>query len=386
MAQDGRPEGGTLRRLPLHEEHERLGARLAPFAGWSMPLQYGSIIDEHLQVRCLAGLFDVSHMGRILLRGPGAVDTMQRLVASDLQHLSPGEARYTVLMNDEGGIRDDLIVYRREEGLLLVVNAGTAAADRLWVEENLIPGTELDDLTELTSLFALQGPRALGLVSSLADSDLGPMHPFTFLATTLAGIEATVMRTGYTGEEGVELMVVNTDALALWQTLLSAGRGEVAPAGLGARDTLRLEAALLLYGQDVTWSTSPFEARLGWLVDLDRPDFVGRPALRRTKEMGPARLLVGLATDAHTIPRHGDTIHDGDRLLGRVTSGTLSPVLGHPIALGYVTPDHARPGLPVTLQVRSRAVEARVIERPFYKRGETPLPDRAPCSEEKSEG
>jgi aminomethyltransferase len=380
MATGGRGEGAILRRLPLHEEHQRLEARLVPFAGWAMPIQYTSILEEHLQVRCLAGLFDVSHMGRLLLQGAGALDTMQRLVASDLTQLRAGQARYTVLLNEEGGIRDDLIVYRRDEGLLLVVNAAGAAADRMWIEENALPATEIDDLTELTSLFALQGPRALPLVASLAEADLESLPAFGFVATSLAGIETTIMRTGYTGEEGVELLVDNSDALVLWRTLISAGAGAVAPAGLGARDTLRREAGLLLYGQDATWSTTPFEARLGWLVDLDRPDFIGRDALARAKAHGPPRLLVGLSTEAHAIPRTGDTIHHEDRLLGRVTSGSLSPVLGHPIALGYVPTEYARPGLAVTLEVRGRSLEAAVVERPFYKRGQTRLPDQGPCA------
>jgi aminomethyltransferase len=372
-------EGEGLRRLTLHEEHERLGARLVPFAGWAMPLQYTSIIDEHLQVRCRAGLFDVSHMGKLLLRGKDAVATMQNLVASDLTGLSPGQARYTVLLTPWGGIRDDLIVYRREEGVLLVVNAVTLEDDRAWIEENLRGDTEIDDLSELTSLFALQGPEALPLLDRLSGMDVSATTPFTFGPVRLAGIETTVMRTGYTGEQGAELLVDNSEALDLWRSLLAAGGANVAPAGLGARDTLRLEAALLLYGQDVTKSTTPYAARLGWLVDLDRSDFVGREALVEEKESGPERLLVGLATKTHAIPRTGDQIVLGEKPVGGVTSGSLSPVLGHPIALGYLPRHLAKPGVELEVISRSRRIPVEVVERPFYRRGVTPLPERAPC-------
>jgi aminomethyltransferase len=378
-------DGEGLRRLPLHDEHERLGARLVPFAGWAMPLQYTSIIDEHLQVRCRTGLFDVSHMGKLLLQGRGAVPTMQRLVASDLEGLSPGQARYTVLLTPWGGIRDDLIIYRREEGLLLVVNAATMEEDRAWIEENLLPDTELDDLSELTSLFALQGPGALPLLDRLSGMDVSATTPFTFGPVRIAGIEATVMRTGYTGEQGAELLIDNSDSLDLWRSLLAAGGDDIAPAGLGARDTLRLEAALLLYGQDVTKSTTPFAARLGWLVDLDRPEFVGQAALVEDKEKGPEILLAGLGTKSHAIPRTGDDILMGDRPVGAVTSGSLSPVLGHPIALGYLPRHLAKPGVELTVVSRSRRIPVQVMERPFYRRGVTPLPARAPCVEQPRE-
>ena len=273
---------------------------MTPFAGWSMPLVYTSIIAEHLQVRRSAGLFDVSHMGRLRLLGTGALATIDGLVAGDLSKLFVGQARYTVLLTPCGGIRDDLIVYRREDDVLAVVNAGTAGDDRKWIGQHLAPDTELDDLTELTSLFALQGPRALEVLAGLTgDDDVATMPPFTLSQTSLAGAEVTLMRTGYTGEDGAELLVADEDALAVWRALLAAGGpGTVRPCGLGARDTLRLEAALLLYGQDMTETPRPYEARLGWLVDLDGSDFVGRSALLEAKTAGPETLLVGLATDA----------------------------------------------------------------------------------------
>lgn len=370
----------SLRRLSLHEEHEQLGARFSPFGGWRMPVMYSSIIEEHFRVRTHAGLFDVSHMGRFLLRGRDALRTVQRLVASDVSGLRTGEARYTVLLTPWGGIRDDLIIYRREDGILMIVNAGPADGDRTWIEEHLVGDATLDDLTDITCLFALQGPYALTAIASIASCDPSGLAPFTFTNASVAGVEATIMRTGYTGEDGVEMMVQHTDALRLWrESLLADRRGDIAPCGLGARDTLRLEAALLLYGRDLDQSTVPYEARLGWLTQLERADgsdFVGREALLEAQARGPNRLLVGLATDARAIPRTGDTIVVEGEVVGEVTSGSLSPVLGHPIALGYVTPEMADVGRAVTVVSTSKTIPARVVDRPFYKRGVTPIPER----------
>lgn len=389
----GDPEAPTgsaeLRHLPLREDHVALGARFSPFAGWEMPLTYGSIIDEHLQVRTRAGLFDVSHMGRLLLRGPGALATVQNLVASDLSNLRVGQARYTVMLTPWGGIQDDLIVYRRDDGILLIVNAARTTQDQEWIEGHLLatpaftpgdPGLELDDLTDVTCLLALQGPAALAVLDYLTPGlAVSSMPSFSFAQAEVAGVEATVMRTGYTGEAGAELLVAAADARTLWSALLAAGApGTVAPCGLGARDTLRLEAALLLYGQDITKNTTPFEARLGWLTQLERPgkpEFVGRQALVEAAERGPEKLLVGLATDAHAIPRPGDDIAIGDNLVGRVTSGTHSPILGHPIALGYVLPEHTATGTEVVILIGDKEVAARVVERPFYRAGVTPIPE-----------
>jgi aminomethyltransferase len=382
-------ESPDLRHLPLREEHAAAGARFSPFAGWEMPLTYGSIIAEHMHVRTRAGLFDVSHMGRLLLRGSGALATVQGMVASDLSDLGVGQARYTVMLTPWGGIQDDLIVYRRDDGILLIVNAARTTQDREWIEGHLLasppltpgdPGLELDDLTDLTCLLALQGPAALAILDGLSPGlDITSMAPFSFAQAEVAGVEATVMRTGYTGETGAELLVAVQDARKLWCALIAAGApGTVAPCGLGARDTLRLEAALLLYGQDITKNTTPFEARLGWLTQLERPrqpQFVGRPALLEAAERGPEKLLVGLATDAHTIPRHGDDIAIGDDLVGRVTSGTHSPVLGHPIALGYLLPERAATGTEVVILSGEKEVAARVVDRPFYRAGVTPIPE-----------
>ena len=372
------PDPTLLRELPLRDEHVRLGARMTPFAGWSMPLMYTSIVAEHLHVRRSAGLFDVSHMGRLLLRGEGALPTIDKLVPGNLSKLLVGQAKYTALLTPFGGIRDDLIVYRREDDLIAVVNAANAADDREWIEQHLSPDTELDDVTELTCLLALQGPRSLELLAGLTGDDLGGMPPFTLMSTSLAGAQVTLMRTGYTGEEGAELMVANEDALAVWRAVLAAGEpGTVRPCGLGARDTLRLEAGLLLHGQDMNRNTTPYETGLGWLVDWDGGDFIGRSALIEAKDGAPETLLVGLATDARQIPRHGDEITVDGKTVGEVTSGTYSPVLGHPIALGRMLPLFANLGTEVVVAGGRRSFPARVVERPFYRRGVTPVPAEA---------
>ncbi len=377
-------------RLPLRDTHAALGARFTTFSGWEMPLSYTSIIDEHLQVRTRAGLFDVSHMGRLLLRGAEAFNTVQNLVATDLSGLLVGQAKYTVLLTPLGHILDDLIVYRREDGIQLIVNAGRRAEDRAWIIDHFLgepgegpddPGLELDDLTEITCLFALQGPAsfdALGAV--IEDLDPAALASFSFAPARLAGADVTVMRTGYTGEEGVEIMTTVADGVPVWQALLSAGApGTVAPCGLGARDTLRLEAGLLLYGQDITTNTTPFEARLGWLTHLQLPGhrgFVGRDALLAASVKGPEKLLVGLATESRPIPRHGDDLAVGAELVGKVTSGSYSPVLRHGIALGYVLPRFASAGTAITVASGEKEVPATIVDLPFYRRGVTPIPPR----------
>jgi aminomethyltransferase len=376
MAHERGPQSGNdIRLLPLHDEHVRLGARLFAFGDRLMPLSYTSILAEHLQVRRRAGLFDVSHMGRLVLHGPGALEAVTRLVATNLVKLPVGRAQYTVLLTPEGGIRDDLIVYREEERILLIVNAANTDADVAWIAEHLPSGVVMDDITLQTGLFALQGPEALGLLSRLAGLDLTSMKPFTHAHASIGGADCIIARTGYTGEQGAEVMVPSEAAATIWNGILAAeSPGSVLPCGLGARDTLRLEAGLLLYGQDIDLSTTPYEAGLEWLVSLDRDDFVGREALLSAKEKGPGRVLLGIITRARSIPRHGDEVSFAGESVGKVTSGSYSPVLGHPIALAYIRPEHAHPGRQVQLDVRGRQIPGELTEPRFYQRGVTPLP------------
>jgi aminomethyltransferase len=364
-----------LRTTPLHSAELDEGARLVQFGEWSMPLAYSSILEEHRQVRQHAGLFDVSHMGKLMVRGPGALASVQRLVTCSLSRLVPGAGRYTVMLTPDGGIRDDLIVYRQNDGVLLIVNAGNTRADKQWIEENLRQDAWLEDLTTSSCLLALQGPEAEAVLSRLTPCKLSTMRPFTFASARVASYETTVMRTGYTGEDGFEILVGNEDSVALWHALLvSSPPVPVRPCGLGARDLLRLEAALLLHGTDMDAGTNPFEAGLGWIVELDGADFVGREALLRAKQKGLRRVLVGLSALKGAIPRTGDRICVGGQAAGSVTSGSYSPVLRCPIALGYLPPEFGQVGQEVKFVVRGRSVPGRVVRRPFYRRGVTPLP------------
>jgi len=364
-----------LRTLPLHEEHIRLGARMFAFGDRLMPLSYSSIIKEHLQVRRRAGLFDVSHMGRFALHGSAALETISGLVATDLAALPVGRAQYTVLLTPEGGIRDDLIVYREEQRVLLVVNAANTEADAAWIAEHLPENASLENLSEETGLLALQGPDALGVLSQVFGRDVAGMKPFTHARADLGSTECIIARTGYTGEPGAEVMMPAEAVSSVWSALLEAGApGTVLPCGLGARDTLRLEAGLLLYGNDMDTTTTPFEAGLEWLVSLDRPGFVGREALLQAKAKGPRRVLLGLTTEARGIPRHGDRLKRDGESVGRVTSGSFSPVLGHPIALAYLVPEAGVVGQRVEVEVRGRLLVGRLVEPRFYRRGVTPLP------------
>lgn len=361
-----------LGSLFLEAEHRSLGARMSPFAGWNMPLLYDSIVAEHMAVRTGAGLFDVSHMGRLLVRGRDALRATSGVVAGDLSRLEMGQVKYTVLLTDEGGVRDDLMIVRVPDGVLLIVNASRVSSDREWIEVHLPDTCAIEDLTGTTCLLALQGPQARGALSALAGPAALPL-PFTSVEATVAGVEVLVMGTGYTGEDGVEIMIPSDRAKPVWRALLEGGSPvAVKPCGLGARDTLRLEAAMLLYGQDVDETASPFEAGIGRVVDLvraGREDFVGREALCRAQAQGPRRLLVGLTTSERSIPRSGDDIIVQDVAVGRITSGSFSPILGRPIALGYVTPAFAEIDRAVHVTSRRRFISAHITALPFYRRG-----------------
>ncbi len=370
------------RRTPLHPWHVAAKADMTTFAGWSMPLSYSSILTEHMHVRRHAGLFDVCHMGRFVLRGPKAGQTISRLVPTSLGDMQPGWARYTVLLNESGGIKDDLIVYvRSSEQYLLVVNAANAAKDYEWLSQHLLEGVTLEDVSADTGLIALQGP-AWPQVAGAAGAELQGaelltgLPRFHFAEGRVAGLPAVVMRTGYTGEEGVELMMAADHVEAVWSALLAAdGSGRALPCGLGARDTLRLEAALLLHGHDMDESTTPYEAGLGWLVDLDKEGpFIAREILVAQKEAGLSRVLAGVACHSRAIPRAGDELLHEGRAVGQVTSGSFSPVLGHSIALGYLPPRLAAPGTALEARVRGKLVPVETVKRPFYKAGVTPLP------------
>ena len=371
----------SLRRTPLADAAVAAGARMVPFAGWEMAIQFSGLVQEHKAVRQHCGVFDISHMGVLTLRGQGTKDALQRLVPTDLFRIGPGEACYTVLINEAGGILDDLIVYDRgrvpvgegagngsTDELVLVINAACAQADTAWITTQLGPqGISISDRKEDGVLLALQGPEAAARLESLTGSDLSGLPRFGHRQLAIDGSPVFVGRTGYTGEDGFELLLGREAGQALWQRLMAEG---VTPCGLGARDTLRLEAAMHLYGNEMDAATTPLEAGLGWLVHLEMPaDFIGRAALERQTAEGVSRKLVGLKLQGRAIARHGYPVLQDGVAVGEVTSGTWSPTLGEAVALAYVPTAAARPGTELAVEIRGRAEPAVVVKRPFYRRG-----------------
>jgi len=370
-----------LRRTPLHGAARAAGGRLVPFAGWEMAVQFAGLVAEHTAVRQACGVFDISHMGVLVLRGDGVKDALQGLVPSDLFRIGPGEACYTVLLNEAGGIRDDLIIYDRghrgeADEVVLVINAACAEADTAWIRSQLEPAaiSIADRKGPEGILLALQGPEAPARLEALVGESLAGLPRFGHRDLVLRGAGGAASgapmfaaRTGYTGEDGFELLLERDAGLALWEQLLAEG---VTPCGLGARDTLRLEAAMHLYGNDMDADTTPLEASLGWLVHLEMPaDFIGRQALERQTADGVSRRLVGLRLEGRAIARHGYPVLQNGAVVGEVTSGTWSPTLGQAIALAYVPTAAAKPGTALAVEVRGRAEPAVVVKRPFYRRG-----------------
>jgi aminomethyltransferase len=365
----------VLRRTPLYPLHEDLRARLVPFSGWEMPVQYSGINKEHQAVRQQAGMFDISHMGKFVLSGSTLIEQLQRLVPSDLSQLQPGDAQYTVLLNANGGIIDDLILYYQginaagEHQMTTIVNAATTEKDRNWLLTHLDAGQfTFRDLSVDQVLLAVQGPAAVAALQTCVKENLSAVKRFGHLQGTVLGQPGFLARTGYTGEDGFEVMVDVETGIALWRSLLLAG---VVPCGLGARDTLRLEAAMALYGQDIDETTTPLEAGMGWLVHLDRKgEFVGRSVLEQQKQAGVTRRLVGLQLAGRNIARHDYPVRHGGDVVGTITSGTLSPTLGYPIALAYVPTALSKLNQLVDVEIRGKVYPATVVKRPFYKRVE----------------
>jgi aminomethyltransferase len=346
----------TLHRTPLYERHRALGARMVPFAGWEMPVQYQGVIPEHRAVRTDCGVFDVSHMGELEVEGPKAHELLQSLLANDLDKIGPGAAQYTLLTNERGGIVDDLIAYHLDHGrYLLIVNASNRDTDFQWLKEREIPGSDVRDVSDDYALLAVQGPRSIERLG------LDDAPAFTFAMAEVDRIECMVNRTGYTGERGVELMVPAEDAAGLWDRVLERGADAC---GLGARDTLRLEVCFPLHGNDIGPETDAISAGLGWVCALDK-EFTGVDELRRIKGEGPERKLVAFVMEESGIPRQGMPIAGG----GEVTSGTHSPMLDQGIGMGYVPAEQAEPGAELTIDIRGRDRRARVVKKPIYKQG-----------------
>ena len=355
-----------LFHTPLFELTQQQNARFTPFSGWEMPVQYQGLKQEHQAVRSSVGMFDISHMGKFALVGQNLITQLQTLVPSDLSRLKPGQAQYTVLLNSEAGIIDDIIFYYQgEEKGFLIVNAGTTDKDKAWLLEHLSSSIKLEDLSRDRVLLAIQGVKAVSVLQSLVEEDLNSMPAFAHREVKIYARPAFIARTGYTGEDGFEVMVEPEIGKKLWQDLLKLG---VTPCGLGARDTLRLEAAMCLYGQDIDETTTPLEAGLGWLVHLDsKKDFIGRSILEKQKTKGVSRRLVGLQMEGRHIARHGYPVLWENKVIGEVTSGTLAPTLGLAIALAYVPKSLSKVGQKLTVEIRGKTYPAQVVKKPFYR-------------------
>ena len=368
--------GANLKRTPLHDIHVTLGGRMVPFAGYEMPVQYRSIVEEHNVVRSAAGLFDLSHMGELLVRGPEALAFTRYAVVSDPARLEPGQAQYSMLCAEDGGIIDDLILYRTGEGYLLVCNAANhdAVVDQLaGLQQRGDFDAEVEDRSERTALIAPQGPNAAALLAGLTDLDLSELAYYHALSGKVAGTECLVARTGYTGEDGFELFCDARRATALWEALTEAGEPYgLRACGLGSRDTLRLEAGMPLYGNELDRGTNPYEANLGRVVKLDKGEFMGRAALGTIQQTGPERKLVGLVMRDNAVARQGYPVLVEGEAVGTVTSGTASPTLHERIAMAYLPASAAAVGNQVEVVVRERPYAAEQVKLPFYRR---PRPD-----------
>ncbi len=365
-----------LRRTPLYDRHQAAGARLIPFAGWEMPVQYAGILQEHHAVRNNAGLFDLGHMGQVNVSGADALSFLQAVTTNDVSVLGPGQAQYSLLPNEQGGVIDDIIIYRQPDGdgYFVVVNASTREKDVVWLQAQRSKRPDLNvtltDVSDRTGMIAIQGPNATDIVQSITDIDLSTLPAFAWRSAHVAGIPLMIARTGYTGEDGFEFFPEISAVIRLWDALVDAGQAaQIALIGLGARDTLRLEARMPLYGNEMDDTITPLEAGLGWAVKLDKGDFIGRDAINAMKEQGAPRRTVGFKlTGRSGAPRSHYPIHVGGREVGWVTSGAMSPTLGENIGLALVERDCAGIGKPLEIEIRGKNVPAIQVKTPFYKR------------------
>lgn len=365
-----------LLKTPIHAQHVAAGGKMVPFGGWDMPIDYSGqglgVIKEHLAVRRAAGLFDVSHMGEVDIVGSGALAFLQRVTSNDVARLQDGHAQYSALPMPNGAPVDDIIVYRfNPERFLLVVNASNRAKDVAWLKSQGASGCEINDRSDEFALLALQGPKAAGILQSLTKAELASVGYYKFTTGTAAGLAVTMARTGYTGEDGFEIMVKAAEGPALWDALMTAGSADgLVPAGLGARDTLRLEAKMCLYGNELDETTTLVEAGLGWItcVEPHKGDFNGRAILAEQKTKGTTRKLVGFEMKERGIARHGYPVLIGGKQVSTVTSGSMAPFLEKNIGLAYVPSEHSAIGSPLGIEIRGASVAAEIVKTPFYKR------------------
>lgn len=357
------------KKTALYETHKGLGAKLVEFAGYEMPIQYSGIIEEHKQVRTSVGVFDVSHMGEFLIAGEKAESFLNYVTINNVAGMSVGQAQYNAMCYEDGGIIDDLLIYKFEAHYLMVVNAANLDKDWNWLQAHITDGVSLEDVSESITLLAVQGPNSRKLMQKLTDADLSKVKFYHFIEGKVDGVSATIARTGYTGELGFELYIENQYAEQIWNAIFNAGEEfDVLPVGLGARDTLRLEAGFCLYGNDIDKTTNPLEAGLGWITKLDKGNFIGKDALLKAQENGLSRRLVGFELQERGIPRHGYTITKNGEDIGEVTSGSQSPILSKGIGMGYVKWEYRKPGEEIAIQVRNKEIPAIVVKPPFHKK------------------
>lgn len=360
-----------MKRTPFYEIHTSLGAKIVEFGGFEMPVQYSGIIEEHLAVRKKVGVFDVSHMGEFEVRGNDALSFLQKTTVNDVSKLHEGKVQYSAMCYENGGIVDDLLVYHCGDHYMLVVNASNTRKDFDWLQSHVSGDVDLKDKSDAYALLAVQGPKSLQTLQKLTQADLSKLEYYHFMRGALAGIPMIVSRTGYTGEMGFELYLESnvTTCTAVWQAIFDAGKEfGIAPIGLGARDTLRLEMGFCLYGNDIDQTTHPLEAGLGWITKLDKGDFLGKPALVKAKEEGLKRRLVGFTMKEKALPRHGYELKSNSTAIGHVTSGTFSPSLEYGIGMGYVTPVFSEPGSSIEIVIRGKGIPAHVVKLPFVQK------------------
>ncbi|WP_456407590.1 glycine cleavage system aminomethyltransferase GcvT [Caldithrix abyssi] len=355
-----------LKKTALHDIHVKLGARMVEFAGFHMPIQYHSIREEHIRVRKTVGVFDVSHMGEIIISGPKALEMVQKITINDAAKLEIGQVQYSAMCYPDGGIVDDLLVYRFADHYMLVVNASNKDKDYQWILKNKIDDCQVIDQSDAFTQLAVQGKKAEETLQKLTDVNLAAIKFYWFVEGKLADVPMIISRTGYTGEPGFELYFANEYAEKVWNAVMEAGKEfDIEPIGLGARDSLRLEKKMCLYGNDIDETTNPIEAGLGWITKLDKGDFIGREALLKVKEEGPKRKLVAIVLEGQGFPRHGYKIFKDGNEIGHVTSGTVSPILNKGIAMGYVAKEFARVGTELEIEIRAKKVPAIIIKPPF---------------------
>ncbi len=356
-------------KTALYDIHKELGAKIIEFAGFYMPIQYKGINEEHVRVRTTVGIFDVSHMGEFEFIGPNALDFLQYMTINDVKNLNLYQAQYSALCYEHGGIVDDLLIYRFPDRYIMVVNAANIEKDFTWLQSHLINGVIMKNRSDEYSLLAIQGRDASKTLQKLTDVDLSSVNSYWFTEDILAGVKMMIARTGYTGEDGFEIMFSPEYSPKVWQAVMEAGKKfEIEPIGLAARDTLRMEVKYCLYGNDIDQNTNPLEAGLGWITKLEKGDFIGREAIQKVKQEGIRRKLVGFELEGKAIPRHGYKIFNEQQEIGFVTSGMFLPILQKPIGLGYVRNEDSKVDTELNIDIRGRRFPAKVVKTPFYKR------------------